>query len=190
MPRYAANNRNFVRQLAVAVEVKAGDHFANRFDHPRGSLIRHRPVGGNGGLNNCQVDFVDFPRLVALRIGSKRFRQADQHIVGVAVGIYHLASHNMAHAIANHDRTDSEGDEAKIAAVLHGAAAITGAQANGQRQQVAAEALGLKLTQMTMREANRLAEERSKKTPPGDDDLLKQLLGGDEPLLLTEGDDE
>ena len=111
-------------------------------------------------------------------------------IIGVAVGIYHLASRNMARAIAEHDRTDSEGDEAKIAAVLHGAAAITGAQANGHRQQVAAEALGLKWTQMTMREANRLANERAKAPPPADDDLLKQLLGGDEPLLLTDGDDE
>lgn len=111
-------------------------------------------------------------------------------IVGVAVGIYHLASRNMAKAIADHDRTDSEGDESKIAAVLHGAAAITGAQANGQRNQVNAEKLALQWMTLTHREANRLAEERGKKTPTTDDDLLKQLLGGDEPLLLTDGDDE
>ena len=36
----------------------------------------------------------------------------------------------------------------------------------------------------------KLANERAKAPPPADDDLLKQLLGGDEPLLLTDGDDE
>lgn len=110
-------------------------------------------------------------------------------VAGVVVGIYHLASRTMAGAIREHDRVDAEGDADKLAVLLNGAAAVTGAQANGQRQQIAAEALGLKWTQMTMREANRLAEERTK-APATNDDLLSKLLGGDEPLLLTDGDDE
>lgn len=101
---------------------------------------------------------------------------------GSVVGIYHLASRNMASAIREHDTTDAEGDAEKLAVILNGTANITQAQSHSNRTQVAAEKLGLQWMVATQREAARLAAERKPNGEAADDDFLKQLLG--EPLLL------
>lgn len=109
---------------------------------------------------------------------------------GLLIGIAYMFMRLAGRLINEHDRTDSEGDAEKIATILGGTANIMQSQVNGQRNQVNADKLALQWMTLTQREANRLADERGKKTPTTDDDLLKHLLGGDEPLLLTDGDDE
>lgn len=109
-------------------------------------------------------------------------------IFGATVSVYHIANKNMAAAIREHDRVDAEGDADKLAVLLNGAAAVTGAQNQGRRADVAADANALKWTQLTLREAQRMADERNKQ-PAADDDFLRQLLGADEPMLLGKDND-
>lgn len=109
---------------------------------------------------------------------------------GILIGIAYAFLRLAGRLINEHQAADDNGEASRIAATLAGTAELIGSAAQTNRNQVNADKLALQWMTLTQREANRLAEERGKKPLPTDDDLLKHLLGSDEPLLLTEGDDE
>lgn len=109
---------------------------------------------------------------------------------GILVGIAYMFLRLAGRLINEHQAADDTGEASRIAATLAGTADLIGSAAQTNRNQVNADKLALQWMTLTQREANRLAEERGKKPQPTDDDLLKHLLGSDEPLLLTNGDDE
>ena len=108
---------------------------------------------------------------------------------GILIGIAYMFLRLAGRLINEHQAADDSGEANRIAATLAGTADLIGSAAQTNRNQVNADKLALQWMTLTQREANRLAEER-KGQPSNDDDLLKHLLGGDEPLLLTNGDDE
>lgn len=109
---------------------------------------------------------------------------------GILIGIAYAFLRLAGRLINEHQAADDNGEASRIAATLAGTADLIGSAAQTNRNQVNADKLALQWMTLTQREANRLADERGKKPQPTDDDLLKHLLGSDEPLLLTEGDDE